>query len=57
MLDLEQLQNIAQLIDKIDLATEKLDKAYSKNNAEDFNNTKKEILDLQAKISLILAGG
>ncbi len=53
MLDLEQLKSIAELVDNMDLATEKLDKAYADNDAEEFNKIKKEILDAQAKISLM----
>ncbi len=56
MLDLEQLQTIAQLVDKMELATEELDKAYAKNDAEDFNKIKKEILDAQAEISVMFGG-
>ena len=57
MLDLEQLKSIAQLIDNMDLSAEKLNKAYSKNDAEDFNKIKQKILDSQAKISSIMSGG
>ena len=56
MLDLEQLQKIAELVDKIELSTEELDNAYAKNDAEDFNKIKKEILDVQAEISAMFGG-
>ena len=56
MLDLEQLQKIAELVDKIELATEELNKAYAKNDAEEFNKIKKEILDVQAEISAMFGG-
>jgi len=56
MLDLEQLQKIAELVDKIELATEELNKAYAKNDAEEFNKIKKEILDVQAEISSMFGG-
>lgn len=56
MLDSEQLQTLAQLVDKIELATEELDKAYAKNDAEEFNKIKKEILDVQAEISAMFGG-
>jgi len=56
MLDLEQLKKIAELVDKIQLSTEELDKAYADNDAEDFNKTKKEILDVQAEISSMFGG-
>jgi len=51
MLDLQQLQTIAQLIDNIDISIEKLEKAFKDNNAEIFKNSKKEILDIQNNIS------
>jgi len=56
MLDSEQLQKIAELVDKIELSTEELDKAYAKNDAEEFNKIKKEILDVQAEISAMFGG-
>ena len=56
MLDSEQLQTIAQLVDKMELATEELDKAYANNDAEEFNKIKKEILDAQAEISVMFGG-
>ena len=56
MLDSEQLQTLAQLVDKIELATEELDKAYAKNDAEEFNKIKNEILETQAKISAMFGG-
>ncbi len=54
MLDLQQIQILAQLIDNIDISIEKLEKAYKNNDAEEFNNSKKEILATQPKISKIL---
>ena len=56
MLDLQQLQKIAELVDKMELSTEELNKAYSDNDAEDFNKVKKEILDVQAEISAMFGG-
>lgn len=56
MLDSEQLQTIAQLVDKMELSTEKLNKAYANNDAEEFNKIKKEILDNQAEISAMFGG-
>ncbi len=56
MLDLEQLQKIAEFVDKMELSTEELDKAYADNDAEEFNKIKKEILDVQAKISAMFGG-
>ena len=54
MLDIEQIQLLAQLIDNADVTIENLEKSYEKNNAEDFKDSKKEILDIQNKISNIL---
>jgi hypothetical protein len=51
MLDLEQLQILAQLIDNSEASIIKLEKAYDKNNAEDFTNSKNEIIDIQKKIA------
>lgn len=56
MLDSEQLQTIAQLVDKMELSTEELNKAYANNDAEEFNKIKKEILDNQAEISAMFGG-
>ncbi len=54
MLDLQQIQTLAQLIDNIDVSIEKLEKSYKNNDAEEFQNSKKEILTTQDKISDIL---
>jgi len=56
MLDLEQLQIIAQLIDNMELATQKLEKSFAENNGEEFTKSKQEILDSQKKISVVLVG-
>ncbi len=53
MLDLEQLQILAQLTDNVDVAIAKLEKAYSQKDAEVFAGSKKEIIDIQKKISII----
>ncbi len=54
MANLQELQILAQLLDNMNLASEKLEKSYGKNNAEDFNSAKKEIADIQNKISQVL---
>lgn len=54
MLDLQELQIVSQLIDNINIASRRLEKGYDKNNAEEFNRAKKEILETQEKISEIL---
>jgi len=51
MLDLQELQTLAQLIDNVEIALEKLEKSYSDKDSKDFNNSKKEILNFQKKIS------
>ena len=51
MKDLEKLQLLAQLIDSIEIAVEKLDEAYKKNDSEGFYNSKKAILGFQKEIS------
>jgi len=54
MLDLEQLQILAQLVDNIEISTNKLEKAYQDNDSEDFQKSRKAILDFQQKISALL---
>jgi len=54
MLDSEQLQILAQLIDNTEVYLERLEKSYDKNNAEEFMGFKKEILNIQIKISDLL---
>jgi hypothetical protein len=54
MIDLEQLQIIAQLIDNLDIITRKLEKAYQDNDSENFNNSKKEIINIKEQINEIL---
>jgi hypothetical protein len=51
MTDLEHLQILAQLIDNMERVSNKLEDAYNKNNAENFEAAKKEILDIQKKIA------
>ena len=51
MLDLDQLQLLAQLIDNVGVGLEKLEEAYDENNAEDFTTFKREILNIQKKIT------
>jgi len=57
MLNLEELQLLAQLIDDIEIATTKMEKAYQDNSGEGFQNSKKAILDFQQKITRILDEG
>jgi len=43
--DLEQLQILAQLVDNMELASGKIEKAYENNDSEDFNKFKKGTYD------------
>jgi len=54
MLDLEQLQSVAQILDSIELGTQKLEKAFASKNGKTFADTKTEILDLKNKIAEIV---
>jgi hypothetical protein len=53
MIDLQQLKILAQLIDNMEVITSVLEDSYNRNNAEDFNKAKNELLDIQTKISKI----
>jgi len=50
MIDLQQLKILAQLVDNMDIITTVLEDAYNRNNAVDFNKSKKELLSIQNKI-------
>ena len=54
MLDLEELQTVAQLIDNAKIILKKLEKAYSENESEAFNEAKKEILKINKNISGVI---
>lgn len=54
MIDLEQLQILAQLVDNMEILANKLERAYNDNNGENFNSSKKELLDSQNKISRLI---
>ena len=54
MIDLEQLQILAQLVDNVEIFIQRMEKAFSENNAESFNLNKKEILEIQKKVSDII---
>jgi len=51
MLDLDQLQTLGQLVDNLDILTKRLEKSFETNSSEEFSKSKKEILDIQDKIS------
>ena len=54
MIDLEQLQILAQQVDNMEILTNKLEKTYNEKDGEDFNKYKREILEIQKKISEIV---
>jgi hypothetical protein len=54
MLDTTQIQTIAQLIDNIELSSEKLEKSFKNKKPEDFKNSKEEIIKIKTEISKIL---
>jgi len=56
MVDLEQLQILAQLVDSMEIAIDKLEKAYQNNDSENFQRSKKTIFDFQQKILEIIEG-
>ena len=55
MIDLQQLKILAQLIDNMEVVTARLERAYNDNDAENFNMSKKEIFDIQSKISSVIS--
>ena len=54
MLDSQNIQILMQLIESMDLVTDKIEKAYNRRDGEDFRRAQEEILDLQKKIATIL---
>jgi len=54
MLDTLQIQTIAQLIDNLEISSEQLEKSFRKKDAEDFKNSKQEMLRFKNEISKIL---
>jgi hypothetical protein len=56
MVGLEQLQVLAQLVDSMEIAIDKLEKSYQKNDSENFQKSKEVISDFQQKILEIIEG-
>jgi hypothetical protein len=54
MLDTQELQIAAQLIDNMELLTKRIESSFTANDAEEFNRSKEEILNHQKKISDML---
>jgi hypothetical protein len=50
-MDLNELQIFAQLLDNLNVLVEKLEKAYNKQNLEEFNLIKNEILETHKKMA------
>jgi len=51
MLDIQQIQIIAQLVDNMEILSGKLEESFNKNKSEEFVKTKKEIIKCQRKIN------
>ena len=51
MRNLEQLQLLAQLVDSIEIAVEKLGDSYKEKDSEEFYNSKKAILGFQKEVA------
>lgn len=54
MADLEHLQLLAQLIDSMEIAIDKLERAYQDNDSENFEKSKRVIFDFHQKILEII---
>lgn len=54
MLDLDQIQIIAQLADNMEIISSKIEKAFESNDGEEFAQSKKELIESQKKINSIL---
>ena len=54
MIDLQHLQLLAQLIDNIEISSDKLEQAYQDNDGENFRNSKQAISNFQQKITEVL---
>jgi len=55
ILDLQEIQILAQLIYNMLAISEKLENSYNKKDGEEFNKSKDEILSYQGKIVDMLA--
>ena len=54
MADSQKIQIIMQLLLNMEIASQRLESAYNSKNGESFELAKKEILDIQKKISDLL---
>ena len=53
-MDKQEVVALAQLLDSMLIAGKKLDSSYEKKDFEELEKTKKEILDIQKKIDIIV---
>ncbi|MDP2924826.1 MAG: hypothetical protein Q8N99_00480 [Nanoarchaeota archaeon] len=51
MIDIHQLQILAQLVENMDQTLLKLEKSFNENDSKSYNLAKKELMDLQENIS------
>lgn len=54
MIDLQQLQILAQLVENMGVIANRLERSYNDNDSENFNLNKKELLDTQNKFSKMI---
>jgi predicted nuclease with TOPRIM domain len=55
MLDLQELHLLTQLVDNLSTLKQKLEEAYAENDAENFKESKQEILNVQKRINEIVS--
>ena len=55
-MDVSEIQILAQLIEAMDDGVKRLEEYYDKNDIENFNKSKKAVLEFQAQIARILGG-
>jgi len=54
MLDVQELQIMAQLVDNLEISYKNLESAYNSKNSEAFMTAKRSILDTQSKIDSMI---
>ena len=54
MIDLDQLQILAQLVDSMEIAVIEVEKTYNEKDSENFSKHKREILNIQKRISQMM---
>ncbi len=53
-MDTGNLELMIQLIDNLDKASQKLESSFNRKDADAFNNTKNELMQIQKKIAKII---